>query len=82
MINVAMIFIDPIYWSGSTLCPDGFFKFSKQCYKLFTDTKRNWQEAKDHCVSQGLVMAAKPDDAVALRKYLVETLGKQFIALD
>ncbi|CAL4114171.1 unnamed protein product, partial [Meganyctiphanes norvegica] len=56
-------------------CPksDGFFRSAggNQCLKPFVDRERSWADGESLCKSQGLALA-KPHDAVALQKYLVE----------
>ncbi|CAL4174192.1 unnamed protein product, partial [Meganyctiphanes norvegica] len=59
-------------------CREGFFMShgSSQCFKLFNDWKRNWDEAKSKCEQVELVMAQPTDDvAVALRDDIINTYG-------
>ncbi|CAL4129148.1 unnamed protein product, partial [Meganyctiphanes norvegica] len=57
-------------------CPEGFFKMSSQCFKMFRDSRRSWSEAKTKCEQEGYIMA-QPDDSVAvnLRRYIYEAYG-------
>ncbi|CAL4122482.1 unnamed protein product, partial [Meganyctiphanes norvegica] len=56
---------------------EGFFSMSIQCFKIYTDQTRNWQDAKSHCENRGLTLAEPFSSiAVALRKYLLDTYGE------
>ncbi|CAL4089094.1 unnamed protein product [Meganyctiphanes norvegica] len=62
---------------GSTHCPKGFFMStgpSRQCFKQFRDTYRNWASAVSKCQAEGLVLA-EPYDPVTVRSYLVQRYG-------
>ncbi|CAL4237940.1 unnamed protein product, partial [Meganyctiphanes norvegica] len=63
-------------------CPGDSFKIGSNCYKIYTDTIRSWDDSKSKCEAEGLVMATKPDDAITLRKYIVETYGDNYVYLD
>ncbi|CAL4108445.1 unnamed protein product, partial [Meganyctiphanes norvegica] len=63
-------------------CPsEGFFQMpapSNQCFKLYMNRSRNWTEANELCVGEGLRLAI-PYDALLLRSYIVQRFGpKEF----
>ncbi|CAL4109584.1 unnamed protein product, partial [Meganyctiphanes norvegica] len=66
-------------------CPDEFIslKGSSQCFKLYEDKKRSWEQSQTKCHEDRLLMA-KPSDAVAsmLRKYFIENNGNGGVWLD
>ncbi|CAL4149113.1 unnamed protein product, partial [Meganyctiphanes norvegica] len=57
-------------------CTAGFFKIGNQCFKLFTDMKRSWYNAKIKCQDEGL-QQAKPNDPLTLRRYIIEKYGNK-----
>jgi len=56
---------------------DGFYwPDTNQCFKLFNDEGRTWEEGKSNCEANQLVYAEIPDaTAVSLRKHIVDTYG-------
>ena len=53
--------------------PDG----SSKCYVMFQDLQRSWDEMMRKCEEESL-LTAKPsleDDAIILRKYLLDRYG-------
>merc|ERR1739842_105514 len=53
-----------------------------QCFKVFVDQQRNWEDGKSKCISEGLQLA-QPLDVIAipLRKYILDTYGSKYIWL-
>ncbi|CAL4251116.1 unnamed protein product, partial [Meganyctiphanes norvegica] len=56
-------------------CPEGERSFTSpgsfQCFRIFLDRPRTWEEANLKCKAEGMVLP-KPFNAVVLRKYLME----------
>ena len=53
---------------------------SPQCFKFFPEKRGNWSTANETCATEGLMMALPTDAvAVALRKDLLDTYGKQLL---
>ncbi|CAL4101283.1 unnamed protein product, partial [Meganyctiphanes norvegica] len=48
--------------------------YSDECFKIYFDKKRSWDEANTKCQSEGMTMA-KPDDPLTLRNYLNTRYG-------
>ncbi|CAL4175052.1 unnamed protein product [Meganyctiphanes norvegica] len=68
-------FTDGFTQPDAVQCPGGFFKIGSQCYKMYSDTRRTWNDSKAWCEVEGYVMATKPDDAITLRQYIMEHIG-------
>ncbi|CAL4112322.1 unnamed protein product, partial [Meganyctiphanes norvegica] len=66
-------------------CREGFFIVdgSTQCFRLYDDKSRTWEEAQSKCQNEGL-LAAKPTDRVAatVRKYIFDKKGDGGVWLD
>ncbi|CAL4131050.1 unnamed protein product [Meganyctiphanes norvegica] len=45
------------------------------------DESVSWDESNAKCVTEGLVMATQPDDAIALRQYIVDNYGDKAVHL-
>jgi len=62
-------------------CTGSSFQMGSKCYKFYKDIRVSWDNATAWCVAEGLVMATKPDDILALRRYLLETYGGSYVHL-
>ncbi|XP_076365561.1 uncharacterized protein LOC143254372 [Tachypleus tridentatus] len=40
------------------ICPDGYSKLEGRCYKLFSDVPKTYEDARQHCVGEGGMLAA------------------------
>ncbi|CAL4090355.1 unnamed protein product, partial [Meganyctiphanes norvegica] len=60
-------------------CPDGFITSQdlRQCFKVFKDEHRNWNETQSKCLQENLVHAMPSDtNAIELRKKILDTYGE------
>ncbi|CAL4087437.1 unnamed protein product, partial [Meganyctiphanes norvegica] len=66
-------------------CSSGFImsEGSRQCFKLYKDKQRSWDEAKKKCAAEGLRLAQPTDKvAAALRRDLLDQFGEGYAWLD
>ncbi|CAL4160929.1 unnamed protein product, partial [Meganyctiphanes norvegica] len=66
---------------GSSQCPEPYFRVLSQCFRLFDDKHRSWEESKAYCEGDGLALA-HPKHALDLRKYIVDRYGDKYVWLD
>ncbi|CAL4181706.1 unnamed protein product, partial [Meganyctiphanes norvegica] len=53
-------------------------KGSGTCFRFFNDKTRSWENSKKKCEEEGLLTArASDNEAVPLRKYLLDTYGDE-----
>ncbi|CAL4081072.1 unnamed protein product, partial [Meganyctiphanes norvegica] len=57
-------------------CPEGYFLVVEQCFRIFDNTTRTWDDSKALCEANDLVMC-QPRHPIELRSYIVENFGKR-----
>ncbi|CAL4134750.1 unnamed protein product [Meganyctiphanes norvegica] len=56
---------------GPIQCPEPYFRVLSQCFRLYDDKRRSWEESKALCYGNGLVLA-HPKHPIDVRAAIVE----------